>query len=186
MLSSKTNNIKRVIKDSKNGNNRAREFLYKEFFGFAMSICLRYAYSREAAEDLLNDSFIKVFEKIHLYKSSVPFKSWLRRIIINTAIDGYRKNKNTSENCLEIVEATSVQPEIEGISHLNVQDILMLFNELPEIYKVTFNLYEIEGYSHEEISDMLGIAVGTSRSNLTRAKQKIRVLYGKYFNDHKS
>lgn len=157
-----------------------QEQLYKEFYAYGMKICMRYSYSRDEAAEILNDSFMKVFAKIHLFDEQLSFKAWLRKIVIHTAIDYYRRRKKL-ENHLEIAENDPGHFDLSGIDQLQLEDILKLLNELPEIYRMTFNLYEIEGYSHEEIAEMLNIGVSTSRSNLTRAKQKLRALYHKYY-----
>lgn len=169
--------IDTIIAGCKQGDRRAMEQMYKEFYGYAMSISLRYTYSQDDAKDLVNDSFVKVYKKIGLYKGEPAFKYWLRRLIINTAIDAYRKQKKIVQEGLEVVENEPDTYDVDGLEQLNINDILSLFDQLPEIYRVTFNLYEVEGFSHEEIAKMLSIKVSTSRSNLTRAKQKIRNLY---------
>jgi RNA polymerase sigma-70 factor (ECF subfamily) len=167
-----------LIENCKNTDSiRAKEALYKHYYGYAMSICLRYSYSKHEAVMILNDSFMKVFDKIRLYDDAYSFKVWLRRILINTAIDRYRKN----ENYIEKTEANSfinIPGNFEdAISKLTVEDIMELLNELPETQRLIFNLSEIEGYSHKEISKKIKIPVGTSRSYLYRAKAKLRELF---------
>ncbi|TVQ13970.1 MAG: RNA polymerase sigma factor [Balneolaceae bacterium] len=144
-----------------------------------MSVCLRYASGREDALEILNDSFMKVFRNIHSYDENRPFKTWFRRILINTALDHYRANRRhlrLADPGVDIDTAgPSVEPDYEVA--LKAEEILMLFNRLPEIHRVIFNLYEVEGYNHEEIAGMLDIAPGTSRSHLSRAKKKLETLY---------
>lgn len=159
-----------------------REALYKRYFSYAMSIAVRYAGDRNEAIEVVNDSFMKVLDKLGDYNVDKPFKSWYGRIVVNTAIDGFRKKKKddilmSSDNT--VYEDTK-DPDIE--MKLTVNDILALFSHLPEIYKLTFNLYEIEGYDHKEIGQMLGVSSSTSRSNLSRAKKMLRQLYNKHIN----
>lgn len=151
--------------------------MYHQYFGFGMSVCLRYAYSREDALEILNDSFMKVFEHIRTFDESKPFKSWFRRIMVNTALDYYRANKKYRINTpLEEIDPDSGQLADEPVA-LDSEDILGLFDRIPDIYRVTFNLYEVEGYTHDEIAGMLDISPGTSRANLSRAKKMLRGLY---------
>lgn len=146
-----------------------------------MSISLRYAYNKDEAVEILNDSFLKVFNNFNDFNPELSFKSWLRRIIINTSIDYYRKdlkyNKTDSIDDYFDIEIS----DYNVIDELNAEDILNLLNELPEIYRLTFNLYEIEGFKHEEIAEKLNISTSTSRSNLTRAKQMLRKLFEKKY-----
>ncbi len=159
-----------------------REALYRRYFSYAMSVAVRYTGSRDEALEVVNDSFMKVLDKLDSYDTAKPFKHWYGRIIINTSIDSYRKKKKdeTYFNLETDYEDEGKDPEI--IEKLTVNDILDLFSHLPEIYKLTFNLYEIEGYEHKEIGRILGISASTSRSNLTRAKKLIRELYNKEIN----
>lgn len=145
-----------------------------------MSISLRYARNRDEAAEVLNDSFLKVFENISKYNTGQPFKAWLRRIIINTAIDYYRKNKKHHE-LLDIENTETELIDYGLIEKFEIEDLQVLLNVLPEKYRITFNLYEIEGYNHNEIAGLLNIAPGTSRSNLTRAKALLRDAFEKYY-----
>jgi len=156
-----------LITECIGGDKRSRELLYKRYFSYAMSICIRYAKDENDAMEIVNDSYMKILDSLGDYDSSRPFKPWYARTLVNTAIDNYRKNVKFNSHL--------------SIS-LSVNDILTLYKHLPENFKVTFNLYEIEGYSHEEIGQMMGVTASTSRSNLTRAKKMLRELYNKSFN----
>lgn len=171
-----------LIQGCSEGKSLPRELLYKRYFSYAMSISLRYTRDESEAMEIVNDSYLKVLEKLEDYDRSKPFKPWFGKIVVNSAIDAYRRNTrhNSTLSVIDIAETEEQEPDIE--SELSVSDILSLFSQLPEHYKVTFNLYEIEGYTHEEIGKMLGINTATSRSNLTRAKKLIRELYIKNFN----
>jgi RNA polymerase sigma-70 factor (ECF subfamily) len=140
-----------------------------------MGICLRYAKSRDEASEVLNDAFLKVFNKIAMYDNTKLFKAWLRRIVVNTAIDYYRR-EHKYDNHVPIEKASREENDFDAIDQLNAEDILKLLQELPPQYRLVFNLYEIEGYSHEEIGEILKIPVGTSKSHLSRAKQRLKAL----------
>jgi RNA polymerase sigma-70 factor (ECF subfamily) len=169
----------RLLKGCKRGKAEAQEGLYRHYYGYAMSICLRYAGSRDEASEILNDSFIKIFAKIKQFDFKKSFRAWLRRIIVNTAIDHYRKNKKHQYG-LDI-SAAEGEMESENVLHqLAAEEIFKLIQQLPDKYRLAFNLYEIEGYSHEEIAEQLGVPIGTSRSNLSRAKRKLRELVSQH------
>ncbi|PLK42644.1 MULTISPECIES: RNA polymerase sigma factor [unclassified Emticicia] len=161
------------------GDRQSQEKLYRQFYGFAMSVCLRYNHNREEALEIVNDSFLKVFTKGEQYDasgrhSSFPFKAWFRRIIVNTALDYYRSQQKHyfHENLDEAYDVSST--ESNAISQLNHEALMELVQKLPSGYKVVFNLYVIDGYSHEEIAQKLQISVGTSKSNLSRARETLR------------
>jgi RNA polymerase sigma-70 factor (ECF subfamily) len=162
-----------LIQEAKNGDRKSIELLYKQFYGYAMSIALRYSNSREEACEIINDSFMKAFDKLDQYDNQNSFKGWLRRILINTSIDYYRKNiKHTAVLDIEKADTETLDPDI--IDQLSANDILGALRDLPEILRIIFNMYEIEGYSHNEISEQLGIPSSTSRTYLARAKKKLR------------
>lgn len=147
--------------------------LYKHFYGYAMSIALRYSNSRDDACEIVNDSFMKVFDKLPQYSPENSFKGWFRRILINTSIDYYRKNvKYFAVMNIDKADAEISDPDI--IDRLSTQDILGILRDLPEILRIVFNMYEIEGFSHNEIGDELGIPSSTSRTYLARAKKLLR------------
>ncbi|WP_207423635.1 RNA polymerase sigma factor [Desertivirga brevis] len=162
-----------LVQKCKSGELKYQEKLYKHFYGYAMGVSLRYLSERDDALEVVNDSFIKVFKAIQFYNETQPFKAWLRRIVVNTAIDLRRKNMKFQNN-VDIEEAVYVGRQAEAVEQLSAKDILRLLDALPEVQKTVFNLYEIDGYSHDEIGDMLNIPVSTSRVYLSRAKEKLR------------
>lgn len=166
----------KIINGCIKGKSKYQEALYKQFYAYGMSICLRYAHTRDEAVEIMNDSFIKVFNKISDYKTNQSFKGWFRRILVNTAIDHYRKHRKHYNHYDEEVIDEEVF-DTSAVGSLELDDLMRLLNELPEQYRVTFNLFEIEGYTHDEIAKTLDIAVGTSRSNLARAKKMLRKAY---------
>ena len=163
-----------LLQKSVRGDRKSQEKLYRQFYGFAMSVCVRYTQSRDEALEIVNDSFLKVFTKGDQYDSKYPFKAWFRRIIVNTALDFYRSQQKHyfHENIEEAYEVSS--NDSSPLSQLNHEEIIMLIQRLPSGYKMVFNLFVIDGFSHEEISNQLGISVGTSKSNLSRAREALR------------
>ncbi len=163
-----------LLQKSVRGDRKSQEKLYRQFYGFAMGVCVRYTQSRDEALEIVNDSFLKVFTKGDQYDSKYPFKAWFRRIIVNTALDFYRSQQKHyfHENIEEAYEISS--NDSSPLSQLNHEEILMLIQRLPSGYKTVFNLFVIDGFSHEEISNQLGISVGTSKSNLSRAREALR------------
>ncbi len=174
--------LKKVLNQCEKGNVVYQEILYKDFYSYAMSICRLYTYSEEDAVSILNDSFLKAFSSIEKkkYNNTIPFKSWLRRILINTSIDSYRKNSKHFYQ-QEIEEATQLTANSNIIDELTAKDIINLLDELPESHRIVFNLYEIQGFNHKEISEKLNISESSSRVFLTRAKKKLRILIHKNF-----
>jgi len=151
------------------------------FYAYGMSITLRYAESRDEAAEILNDAFMKVFTNIKDFNTDKPFKPWLRRIIINTAINHYHKNKQYREmDSVDIAEESLGKSEkiIPGISY---EEIIEMVQQLSPAYRTVFNLFVIEGFKHREIAEMLDIAVGTSKSNLAKAKKNLQAILEKNF-----
>ncbi|MEO1654493.1 MAG: RNA polymerase sigma factor, partial [Bacteroidota bacterium] len=134
-----------------------------------------YATNKEEAEEVMNDGFLKIFTKLHLYDSRKPFQMWLRRIMINTSIDYYRR-RNADVQHLDVNQALKVQAPSDTLEGISAQEILKLVQELPPAYRMVFNLYAIEGYKHEEIANKLGIHIGTSKSNLSKARKYLQRL----------
>jgi len=154
-------------------DRKCQKMLYKAFYGFSMAICLRYASDRDEAAGILNQGFFKVFTKIETFDAARPFKAWLGRIMTNVSIDHYRANlKMAYSDDLETAEHLDDGTYTD--SNLNYNDLLAMVQKLPQAYRTVFNLFAIDGYSHEEIADMLNINIGTSKSNLFKARQKLK------------
>jgi RNA polymerase sigma factor (sigma-70 family) len=168
---------KEIIEGCCRGRIRNQELLYRRYYAFAMSVCIRYNPNREDALEVLNDSFMKVFENIKKFDPEKPFKSWFRRILVNASLDRYRQNKKFIIMSDYDVSELEIEAPPDASSKLDAAEILHLLSLLPELYRVIFNLYEIEGYSHDEVAGMLDIAPGTSRSHLSRARAMLRKLY---------
>ena len=162
-----------LIQKCKHGDIKYQEKLYKHFYGYAMGVGLRYLPDRNDSLEVVNDAFIKVFKSIGQFENEKLFKPWLRKIIVNTAIDRRRKDmKLLYQTNLE--HAEHIQSKQGAAENLDAAEILKLLHALPEVQRLVFNLYEIDGYSHDEIGEMLGIPASSSRVNLSRAKEKLR------------
>lgn len=155
-------------------NDRSsQKALYNHFYSYTLSICLYYSANREEADETLNDAFVKVFQQMSHFDKHYPFKTWLRRIIINTAIDSYRRrSKFASTISLNSGHEPPLEPE--ALDRIAADEILNMVQQLPAKYRLVFNLYVMEGFSHEEISQRLDIHVGTSKSNLFKARRKLK------------
>src|ERR1700744_2196945 len=154
-------------------DRKCQKMLYKTFYGFAMGICLRYATDRDEAAEVMNQGFFKVFTHIESYDMARPFKAWLGKIMMNASIDFYRANlKMAYAEDLDSAEHLSDGDTVD--KNLNYEDLLKMVQRLPQAYRTVFNLFAMEGYSHEEIGAMLNINPGTSKSNLHKARQKLK------------
>jgi len=156
------------------GQQSAQKHLYERFYRKMMGVCLRYASNAEEAEDVLQEAFIKVFEKLPSYNGSGSFEGWVRRTFVNTAIDNHRKTKVLRYNV--DIDSVAYQLPSSGLvlESLAAQDLMKIIHGLPVGYRVVFNMYAIEGYSHKEIAEQLKISVNTSKSQYSRAKSHIR------------
>lgn len=158
-----------------NKNDRkSQELLYKQFYGFGMSICLRYTRTKEEAIEVLNDGYMKAFTKLNTFDLDRPFSSWIKRIFVNTAIDHYRSNQKyyNHKDIDEVYDMAST--EYNAVDSLKYDDLLKLILTLPTHYQINFSLFAIEGYTHEQISKLMDVSVGTSKSNVSRARILLR------------
>jgi len=166
--------IEKLIKQCKKHDLKSQEKLYQLFSNKLFSVSLKYSRNYEEAEDNLQDAFITIFKKIDQFRFNGYFEGWMKRIVINTALQRYRK-----QHVFEIVNEENIeQPEVEfNEENIPLKFLLQIIQELPDRYRMVFNLYALDGYSHKEIAETMSISVGTSKSNLARArgilKQKI-------------
>ena len=151
----------------------AQQRLYELHYGKLMAVCLRYANNREDALDILHEGFIKIYGNLNKYQAGTALLAWMRRIMVNCAIDYYRKQIRNRTDDLETAYQLHTD-EADAISQCSEQDILAAIQLLSPAYRTVFNLYAIEGYSHKEIADTLGIAESTARANLVKARQKLQ------------
>jgi RNA polymerase sigma-70 factor, ECF subfamily len=147
--------------------------LYKQFFGYAKSIALRYAASDDEAQEVLNDGFLKAFRYLETYDFAQPFKAWFRTIMVNTAIDAYRrKQKYAIITHPEQLPETAFDEHI--IDQLSAEEIMQMVRRLTPAYRTVFMMYVVDGYNHREIAELLNINEGTSKSNLAKARGKLQ------------
>ena len=151
-------------------NTKSQEQLYQLFAAKLFSVCLKYSRNYAEAEDNLQDGFLIIFDKIGQYKSSGSFEGWAKRIMINNVLQQYRKT-SFLELVNDVVDDASIEIDDDNIS---IEILLKLIQELPDRYRLVFNLYVMDDYSHKEIAEMLGITTGTSKSNLARAKMILK------------
>ena len=156
-------------------DREAQQMLYKEYYGKMMGVCLRYSNNKDDALDILHEGFIKVFKNISKYQPGTSLSAWMRRIMVNTAIDFYRKNVRRRTEDLETAYSVSTNAP-DALSQVTEKEILAAIQTLSPAYRSVFNLYVIEGYSHKEIANQLGITESTSRSNLVKARHKLRAI----------
>jgi RNA polymerase sigma-70 factor (ECF subfamily) len=164
-----------IIKKCKNNDRDSQRLLYKHFYNYGMTVCLRYAAHREEAKEILNDAFVKVFTKLNLYDPNLSFKAWLNKILVNTAIDYFRKNQSTPQ-IVDLVHAQHYEVADEALQNLSVQEVFQMVNRLSPAYRMVFNLYVVEGFKHHEIAEKLGISTGSSKSNLAKAKMRLKAM----------
>jgi len=172
---------------ARKGKTAAQREIYKRFYTYGMSISIRYAENQEEAEEIVNDTYIKVFKNLNKYSLNLSFKAWFRRILINTAIDYHRKYQKYKYT-LGITHAQGVSVDTNTISDLAAQEILELVQKLSPSYRMVFNLYIIEGYKHREVGEKLGITEATSRATLATARHKLQkmILDTQKFNQRKA
>lgn len=173
-------NIEDIIKGCKNGKSASQRALYNLFQRKMYRVCLRYGSNYAEAEDIAQEGFVKIFKNIHQYKSTGPLEAWMTKIMINTALEKFKK-KSPLYIAEDVYEINTDLNYDEIISNMSAKDIIGLIQSLSPQYKMVFNLYEIEGYAHAEIASMLGISEGTSRSNLLRAKAILQQKLIKHF-----
>jgi RNA polymerase sigma factor (sigma-70 family) len=187
MKFARTHTIEDLLNGCKAGNRKMQELLYQQTASRMLVICMRYAKDHMEAEDVLQMGFLKIFEKINEYRGEGSFEGWMRRIMVRTAIESYRKNIR-SITIVDIDDALEQPSTGFDFNGLGMEDLLKIIQNLADGYRMVFNMYVIEGYSHKEIAEMLGISEGASKSQLSRArgilKQEItkmeRINYGTY------
>jgi RNA polymerase sigma-70 factor (ECF subfamily) len=156
-------------------DRKAQQLLYDKYSRFLLGVCLRYASDKAEAEDILQDSFLKIFFNIKDYSGTGSFIGWLRKVTVNTAITNYHKNLKYRYH-IEIEEFVSVETGVESFEedYFTSDELYRVLNDLPAGYRMVFNLYAVEGYKHKEIAKMLGIDTNTSKSQYSRAKAALR------------
>jgi len=163
--------LDQLIKNCKKNDAKAQGQLYKLFSSKLFSLCLKYSKNYAEAEDNLQDAFITVFKKIKQFEHKGSFEGWIKRVTINTALQRYR-----SKGVYEIVNEEQIEDVVVDVEEdtMSIDYLLGLIQALPDRYRLVFNLYALDGYSHKEIADMLQISIGTSKSNLARARKILK------------
>ena len=163
--------LKELISGCKKGDRKAQEQLYRKYSKILFGVCLKYSRNKVEAEDNLHDCFMTIYDKIGQYKSKGSFEGWMKRIAVNTVLQKYRKAQHlnvVTENLMEEIELDA------GYGDISLQTLLKYIQELPNKYRLTFNMYVLDGYTHKEISEALGTSLGTSKSNLARARMILK------------
>ncbi len=166
-----------------NGERWAQKKLYEMHYPKMMGVCMRYAKNREDARDILHEGFIKVFKNLRKYKTGTSFEAWMRRIMVNTAIDDFRKKvRRRTDDIDDAHGLSSDAPSAD--SQVNAKEILDAIALLSPAYRTVFNLYAVEGFSHKEIAERLGITESTSRSNLVKARGKLKAMLAAKYSEY--
>ena len=163
-----------LLRGVKRGDPAAQQAFYAHFKRKTMGVCLRYARRREEAEDLFQEAMVRVFEQVHQVREPGALSAWVRQVVIRTAINHYHHEARRQHEKEEEGAETPGSDDTQALSALATNELLRLVNDLPEGFRLVFNLYVIDGYSHEEIATLLGIGVSTSKSQLARARQRLR------------
>ncbi len=167
----------KLINDCINGERRAEYELYKITFSYLMSICIRYTRNQDKAKEVLNMGFYRVLTNLKKYKTEVPFKSWIRRVMINTLINEYKKEKVHYGNMVYVEDyyETDKYSEInEAITRIDAREVSDFIAKLPPASQQVFNLYFMDGFKHKEIAELLNITEGTSKWHLNSAREKLK------------
>ena len=183
--------IRECIDGCLRNERKSQEQLFKLFYGKMLGVCMRYTSDRDTAQEIVQDSFIKVFEKLKLFDHSGSFEGWIRRIVVNTAIDAIRKSKkdpfltdNDNDYKLGGVDPIAESEELQ-LTDLKAEIIMEAIQQLSPSYRAVFNLYVLDDYSHKEIAEALGISEGTSKSNLSKARYNIqKIVESKFIKLH--
>ncbi len=178
-------NTEELIKKCTAGDRKAQELLYKQFASKMLGVCMRYAVDKMEAEDMLQNGFIRVFQKMGDYRGDGSFEGWVRRIMVHSSIEYYRKHHKMMQ--IVDIDESADEPSVKplALANLDAKDLIALIQQLSPGYKIVFNLYAIEGYSHKEIAAIVGITEGASKSQLSRArtilKEQIAKMEGKKY-----
>lgn len=172
--------LQRLVKDCLKGKPQAQRELYEQFSEIMLGVCYRYTRSMRDAEDVLQEGFVKVFRYLHQYKQQGELGAWIRRIMVNTALNYLKRHRKYQEEMFFTEEYMHPVADDDPAVRLQAKEIADLVRQLPQGYQVIFNLHAIEGYTHVEIGEMLGISDGTSRSQYSRARNLLITWIEKY------
>ena len=178
--------VEKLLKKCMKGDSRSQRLLYERFYGKMLAVCYRYARDHDEAQDITHEGFIRVFDKLKSFKNTGSLEGWIRRIVVNNAIDYVRaKKKLVFDNEDETVLGNIYDEEYDLIDSnlvkkMKAELLTELIQKLSPAYKTVFSLYVLEDYSHKDVANALGISVGTSKSNLAKAKMKLKELFNEY------
>src|SRR2546428_6293075 len=172
-----TTSVEELIAGCRSGNRKAQETIYRLYASKMLGVCSRYAKDHQEAEDMLQVGFVRMFDKICSFKNEGSFEGWLRRIMVNTAIEFYRRSSKMY--VVDVEEAYDQHSDEFPMHAINVNDLMKIIQALPPGYRMVFNMYAIEGYSHREIAETMGISEGTSKSQLARARNVLKIIINK-------
>ncbi|MFD0993756.1 RNA polymerase sigma factor [Tenacibaculum geojense] len=175
-------NIEKLIKNCAKGNSKSQSILYEKYKDALYAISLKYCATKEAAQDNLQDAFIEIFKNIKKYNGKGSFEGWIKKITINKAIDKFKYDIKTKPLDNFLFKEKQEEITLNNIDNVPLSIILEYIQNLPPQYRLVFNLYELDNYSHKEISELLNISIGTSKSNLFRAKKLLKTAIEKYQN----
>ncbi|NBC82325.1 MAG: sigma-70 family RNA polymerase sigma factor [Bacteroidetes bacterium] len=163
--------LEKIIEGCKKNKRKAQMYLYEHYAALLLGVCIRYAESKPEAEDILQEAFLKIFDNIDSYTGKGNFEGWMKRIVINTAITHYHKNKKYYHHQdVEDMTEEELKINITPDTEYSVKELHDLLAQMPEGYRMVFNLYAVEGYKHKEIAEKLNIDESTSKSQYLRAK----------------
>lgn len=171
----KNNELQHILAGCRNNDRGSQKALYDQFYGYALSVALLYCNKDTEAREVLNDAFLKVFTSIDRYDNAHAFTTWLRTIVVRTAINHYHKHLNDLE-LQDLTEGLDLSVEDDYLSKMAVEEVVALIQKLSPAYRITLNLFAIEGHTHAEIAEILGISIGASKSNLSKARTKLKQL----------
>jgi RNA polymerase sigma-70 factor (ECF subfamily) len=169
-----------MIEGCKKGDKKAQKAFYDHFASKMLGVCMRYAKDKAEAEDMLQESFIKLFQNIHKYRGEGSFEGWVRRVVVFNAINLYKHRVRHFQESLDIKDYDA-QYSDDVIANISAKEILAFVQQMPDGYRLIFNLFAIEGFSHKEIGEQLGIAVGTSKSQYSRARDWMKKELSKHY-----
>lgn len=184
--------LEEIIAGCLENNRRCQQHLYEMFYGKMLSVCMRYTNNIDQAQDLVQEGFIKVFDNLHKYKHDGSFEGWVRRIFVNNAIDSFRKKKqdhilpDNDFRLMNLADDTDEHAFMDKeVKEIEPKHVMAAMQQLTPAYQMVFNLYVMENLSHQDIADKLGINIGTSKSNLSKARANMRRILSKQFTDLK-
>ncbi len=165
--------LKSILEGCLRWDRRSQHQLYEYYYAYGMSICIRYADDQQEAKEMLNEGFFRIFKNLKKYDTQRPFKPWLRRVLVNASLNYLRRRKKFKPEVL--MEEVHASPDKNSIlSKIAYKELIAIVQSLSPAYRTVFNLHVIDGYTHEEIATKLGISIGTSKANLSKARARLR------------